>query len=130
MSVCFNPINLKTSSKKNMTYRYQTPIYLFCKIDTNKIKDIIKYTLIDINDLSVFGYNNQEEEFWAKKIINNNYLLHFTIKIESYNSHESTLVISSLVGNETEIKKIIESIKEMINLYESSAFIRNCVHNL
>jgi hypothetical protein len=130
MTACFNPINLKNSIRKNVSYRYIPNISIVCNINKNKIYDIIKFTFLDISELTVFGYNNYSEEFWGKKIIKNSYLLHFTIKIQSYGYEESALIISPLVGDDNEINMIVKSIHEMVELYQSSSFVKSCIDNL
>lgn len=130
MSVCFNPINLNTfSPRKNIDFRYIQNIYLNCNINKHNLLDIIKFTFLDYCNLTVFGYNNINDEFWAKKICKNNYLLHFTLKIKSLDFEHSLITISPLVGNDEEIKIIYDNIKNMIDLYQSSVIIKQHIDN-
>ena len=121
MSVCLNQINLKTFNSRNkFAYKYMPSINIYCNINKNKLIDIIKYTFLECCNLSVFGYNNTTDEFWAKKFKNFDYLLNFTLKIISIDYNNSFIVVSPLVGNNTEIVKLIDNINKILNLYKNN----------
>jgi hypothetical protein len=121
MAVCLNQINLNTfNSRKNFAYKYIPNINIYCNINKNKLIDVIKYTFLEYCNLSVFGYNNRTDEFWAKKFKNCNYLLNFTLKIISIDYNNSFIVISPLVGNNNEIVKLVDNINKILNLYKNN----------
>ena len=120
MSVCFNPYNIKTfTNKQKIKYKYIQDIKLHCNINKDFLYDIISFILAGYLDLSVIGYNNHAEEFWAKKVINNIYLLNFTLKIKSYGYENSVIIISPTVGDELEIKNLKQKFTDMLKLYDS-----------
>lgn len=121
MSVCFLPYDMKINSiDEKIKYRYMPKISIPCNMSKNKLSEIIQYSFIGFNDFSVFGFNTINEEFWAKKFNKNKYLLHFTMCIQSYGYENCSIVISPLVGNDTEIMLLYNKIKEIVNLYEPS----------
>jgi hypothetical protein len=128
MTACLIPFCLKkTTSRDPLRYRIIPKISICCDIDKNKLSDIIQFSFAQKGDLSVFGYNTHCDEFWAKKIVKDEFLLHFTLNIKSIGYENSNIIVTPIVGNDKEIKNLILYIKEMIDLYESSNFIKHCV---
>jgi hypothetical protein len=131
MTACLIPFCLKkTTSRDALRYRIIPKISICCDIDKNKLSDIIQFALIEKGDLSVFGYNTHYDEFWAKKIIKNEFLLHFTLTIKSNGYENSNIIINPIIGNDKEIKILISYIKETIDLYKNSNFIKYCVDKI
>ena len=98
-------------------------ISICCDIDKNKLSDIIQSSFTQKGDLSVFGYNTHCDEFWAKKIIKDEFLLHFTLTVKSIGYENSNIIITPIVGNDKEIKNLLSHIKETIYLYKCSNLI-------
>ena len=123
MIACLVPFSFKKiSSRDALRYRIIPKISICCDIDKNKLYDIIQFTFIKKGDFSVFGYNTHSEEFWAKKVVKDEFLLHFTINIKSDGYEKSNIIVKPIIGSDKEIKKLVSDIKEMIILYESSNF--------
>jgi hypothetical protein len=128
MSACLHPINLKNLTRSHkFKYRFLSKISIHCDIDRNKLSDIIQFSFSQKGDLSVFGYNTISQEFWAKKIIKDDFLLHFTLTINSIGYESSNIIITPILGSDKEIKNLVHNVKEMINLYEDSNFIKHCI---
>jgi hypothetical protein len=128
MIACLVPFSFKKiSSRDALRYRIIPKISICCDIDKNKLSEIIQYTLIQKGDFSVIGYNTHSEEFWAKKIVKDEFILHFTLNIKTEGYEQSNIIVKPIIGNDKEIKNLVSEIKEMINLYESSNFIKHCV---
>ena len=128
MTACLVPFSFKKiTSRDALRYRIIPKISICCDIDKNKLSEIIQFTFIQKGDLSVFGYNTHSEEFWAKKIVNNEFLLHFTLNIQSNGYQNSNIIVTPIIGNDKEIKNLVSDIKEMVNLYENSNFIKYCI---
>lgn len=126
MNACLIPFTLNNMThKQEILYRIVPKKNIYCDIDKNKLADIIQFTFSQKSDLSVFGYNNKSQEFWGKKIIKNEFLLHITLTIKSVSSEKSNIIITSIIGNDKEIKNIISVIEDMINLYKKFNFITN-----
>ena len=126
MTACLIPFSLKKiTSRDPLRYRIISKISISCDIDKNKLYDLIQFTFIKKGEFSVFGYNTHSEEFWAKKIVKDEFLLHFTLNIKSDGYEKSNIIVKPIIGSDKEIKNLVSDIKEMINLHESSAFNEN-----
>ncbi len=124
MTACLIPFSLKKiTSRDALRYRIIPKISICCDIDKNKLSDIIQNSFTRKGDLSVFGYNTYSDEFWAKKIIKDEFLLHFTLTVKSIGHENSTIIITPIVGNDKEIKNLLSHIKETIFLYKCSILI-------
>lgn len=120
----------KHTSKKSLTYGIIPNISICCDIDKSKLLNIIQFTFTQKGYFSVFGYNTNNEEFWGKKYIKNEFILHFTLTIKSTDYENSNIIINPIIGSDEEIKKLVFDIKEMINLYKNSNFIKHCVDEI
>jgi hypothetical protein len=124
MTACLIPFSLKKiTSRDALRYRIIPKISICCDIDKNKLSDIIQSSFTQKGDLSVFGYNTHYDEFWAKKIIKDEFLLHFTLTVKSIGYDNSNIIITPIVGNDKEIKNLLSHIKETIYLYKCSNLI-------
>jgi hypothetical protein len=124
MTACLIPFSLKKiTSRDSLRYRIIPKISICCDIDKNKLSDIIQSSFTQKGDLSVFGYNTHYDEFWAKKIIKDEFLLHFTLTVKSIGYENSNIIITPIVGNDKEIKNLLSHIKETIYLYKCSNLI-------
>ena len=124
MTACLIPFSLKKiTSRDSLRYRIIPKISICCDIDKNKLSDIIQTSFTQKGDLSVFGYNTYSDEFWAKKIIKDEFLLHFTLTVKSIGHENSNIIITPIVGNDKEIKNLLSHIKETIYLYKCSNLI-------
>ena len=124
MTACLIPFSLKKiTSRDSLRYRIIPKISICCDIDKNKLSDIIQTSFTQKGDLSVFGYNTHYDEFWAKKIIKDEFLLHFTLTVKSIGYENSNIIITPIVGNDKEIKNLLSHIKETIYLYKCSNLI-------
>ena len=124
MTACLIPFCLKKiTSRDSLRYRIIPKISICCDIDKNKLSDIIQSSFTQKGDLSVFGYNTHYDEFWAKKIIKDEFLLHFTLTVKSIGYENSNIIITPIVGNDKEIKNLLSHIKETIYLYKCSNLI-------
>jgi len=88
-----------------VAHYYRHPICIVSKINKHKIVDILDIFLKNYINLSVFGYNRKETEFWGKIICKNVCLFHFTLKINMCNNNYSTIIITHLNGDDNEFKK-------------------------
>jgi hypothetical protein len=126
MTACLIPFSFKNLSHRDaLRYRIISKISICCDIDKNKLYDLIQFTFIKKGEFSVFGYNTHSEEFWAKKIVKDEFLLHFTLNIKPDGYEKSNIIVKPIIGSDKEIKKLVSDIKEMINLHESSKFNEN-----
>jgi len=83
MSVCFQPINLKSFSlRENFKFHYISDLVIDCNINRDTLMEVIQFTFAEKCGFNAFGYNMRSQEFSAKKIIKNKFLLHFTINVQ------------------------------------------------
>ena len=128
MTACLVPFSLKKISPRDaLRYRIIPKISICCDIDKNKLSDIIQLTLTQKGDFSVIGYNTHSEEFWAKKIVKDEFLLHFTLNIKTEGYEQSNIIVKPIIGNDKEIKNLVSYITETIDLYKRSNFIKYCI---
>ena len=101
MSACLHPFNFKKLTRSHVfKYRFLSKISIDCDIDKNKLSDIIQFSFSQKGDLSVFGYNTTSQEFWAKKIIKDEFLLHFTLSINSLGYESSNIIVTPILGSD------------------------------
>jgi len=90
-------------SRKLTVFKYSPNIISNYKLNKYKLSYIIEKILIEYKKFTAFGYNRETEEFWAKIIKKNDYVLYFTISIEHINETNSKIIIQPLVGDITNI---------------------------
>lgn len=115
--------------KDSITFYNIQEMYVTCNINKNVLIDIIKYTF-SYYKFTVFGYNKQSDEFWAKKIVKDKNVLYFTINIKYYDSNLSYFILTPKIGKYIEYKNLLYEITENIELYKKSNFIKYCVRNI
>jgi hypothetical protein len=124
MTACLIPFSFKNlTHRDSLRYRIISKISICCDIDKNRLYDLIQFTFTKKCDFSVFGYNTYSEEFWAKKIVKDEFLLHFTLNIKNDGYQKCNIIVRPIIGSDKEIKKLVSDIKQMINLNESYNFI-------
>jgi hypothetical protein len=120
MAVCFTPYNVKTfNNRQKIGYEYIHDIKFKCNISKPLLTDIVSFMLARYLELTVIGYNSRTDEFWAKKIVGNIYLLNFTLSIKLYEYDTSEIIIKCSVGNNLEITNLINKITNMLKLYDT-----------
>jgi len=125
-SLCIKPIYKKNNDinfqQNNLLFyqtrlcRYIPSISIYCNINIEQLIDFIQFTFFKEYKLSVFGYNNRENKFWAKKIINNNCILYFTLNILYCNNNRSKVTISPIIGNDIEIQMLINTFTNLCKI--------------
>jgi hypothetical protein len=127
MSICYQESSFKipSSNRRKIEYRYAPSLSIMCSIEKTKLIDIMKNIFVKYCDISVFGYNVQADHLWGKKIKNGVCYLHFTLSI---NEISSNIIITPLIGSESEFLDLFCIIKDTINLYQTSDFIQYCIH--
>ena len=119
MSVCFQPINLKTFSlSDNFKFHYISDLVINCNINRDTLLEVIQFTFAEKCGFNTFGYNIRSQEFSAKKIIKNKFLLHFTINVESCDMNSSKIIITPFVADVNELTKTLNTIYDIVNLYQ------------
>ena len=121
MSVCFNVINFnKSLTKYDVKYRYANELIIIYPINKQSMCEIIQYMLSDYVNITVYGYSNELQELWGKQIKQNNLLLYFTMKICMIDNDTTKLIITPLVGDIIEYKKLTHIIKKYYIKYKEN----------
>jgi hypothetical protein len=121
MTVCFQPINLKTFSLKDkdkLKFHYISDLVIGCNINRDTLLEIIQFTFADKCCFNTFGYNIRSQEFSAKKIIKHKFLLHFIIKVQFCDLNSSKIIITPIVADINELSKTLNTIYDIVNLYQ------------
>ena len=120
MSVCFQPINLKSFSlRENFKFHYISDLVIDCNINRDTLMEVIQFTFAEKCGFNAFGYNIRSQEFSAKKIIKNKFLLHFTINVQFCDLNSSKIIITPFVADVNELPKTLNTIYDIVNLYQS-----------
>ena len=120
LSVCFQPFNLKTFSlRDNFKFHYISDLVIYCNINRDTLMEVIQFTFAEKCGFNAFGYNMRSQEFSAKKIIKNKFLLHFTINVEFCDLNSSKIIITPFVADVNELTKTLNTIYDIVNLYQS-----------
>lgn len=124
MTVCFLPYqnNPKTTIKK-VRFRYIQPITLLCNIHIEQLYEIIVKNLEYNEDINVYGFNKKTNEFWGKRIIKSVNKLHFNLAIHKKDCSQSYIIITPIVGTDTEIEKLLDNITGFIRLFEKQKMV-------
>ena len=124
MMVCFKPIAFNSKMREKSAF-YYTPEMLFkCNINKDKLIDIIKDTFTEKGRFNAFGFNKSTEQFWAKKFVNNKFLLHFTLNIKYCDIDSSSIVINLLVADDKELTKLLSIVESIIIMYQTKTYIK------
>ena len=120
MSVCFQPINLKSFSlRENFKFHYISDLVIDCNINRDTLMEVIQFTFAEKCGFNAFGYNMCSQEFSAKKIIKNKFLLHFTINVQFCDLNSSKIIITPFVADVNELPKTLNTIYDIVNLYQN-----------
>lgn len=120
MSVCFQPISLKSFSlRENFKFHYISDLVIDCNINRDTLMEVIQFTFAEKCGFNAFGYNMRSQEFSAKKIIKNKFLLHFTINVQFCDLNSSKIIITPFVADVNELPKTLNTIYDIVNLYQS-----------
>ena len=120
MMACFQPIDLKKVSKKDkLKFQYISDLVINCNINRETLLEVIQFTFAEKCGFNAFGFNMRSQEFSAKKIIKNNFLLHFTINVQFCDLNSSKIIITPFVADVNELSKTLNTIYDIVNLYET-----------
>ena len=124
MSVCFNSIDFNKSLTKSIVkYRYANAITQIYPLNKYLICEILKFMLSDYINITVYGYSSEYEEFWGKQIKQNNLLIYFTIKFCIIDNNTTKIIITPLVGDVSEYKKLTHIIKKYYIKYKECKLV-------
>jgi len=102
--------------KQKIQIQYFPKMYLTCNLDMDILLEIMKVVLVEQFNLTVFGYNVMNEEFWGKSITKERILIYFTIQLTYLDENITKLTITPVIGTEKEFYRLILVLREKIYL--------------
>jgi hypothetical protein len=124
MMACFKPIILNSKFREKHAVYYIPEMMFKCNINRDKLIEIIKFTFTEKGRYNAFGFNKTTEEFWAKKIIKDKFLLHFTLNVKYRSSDTSDIIINLFVADDKELTKLLSIVESIIILYQPKPTIK------
>ena len=124
MTACFKPIVMNSRFREKSQFYYIPEMLFKCNINKDKLEDIIKLTFTEKGCFNAFGFNKSTQEFWAKKFINNKFLLHFTLNVIYCDINSSNIVINLLVADNKELTKLLTIVESIIILYQTKQILK------
>jgi hypothetical protein len=112
-------INYKKPTKKAFVRRQRTVLKKYSILSSaskNIICDIINIIFNEFCQLDVYGYNKLNDEFWGKRGAK----LYFRLELKELDKKNTTIIINPVIGDEDEVKKLLNGIKDSIELYETT----------
>ena len=110
--------NNKNNKTALLYFRYIQPITIICNINCLILNDLVFNILANDCDLNIYGFNRINGEYWGKKSEKSVTKMHFTLTIYKKDYITSYITISPIVGNESEIQKIMFIFVKILKLYE------------
>jgi hypothetical protein len=130
MSVCYYPVQQKSTSSNNKLERFRiiNEINLTYNLDKSVFDKIMQRVLIEFCESTVLGYDRYLDKYWCKKINKGICKLHVEIIVNFKDYDFSEIRIIPLVGINDDIKTFIFDFHESIQIYKTSNFIRDILH--
>ena len=121
MPACFLPNdNKKNKSTVDTKYRYIKPLKFTCNVRTEVLYEIFQKRLNKINEINIYGFNTSTNEYWLKKIIKSESKLHFNISINKKSLSSSYVIITPILGTDTDINILTIKIINMLKIYDKN----------
>jgi hypothetical protein len=109
-----------STPRSPIKFKYFKNIIISCEINKDDFEKNITYLFSSYYKMQAFGFTQETQEFWCKKIINNICVLYFKCYIQYDGKYNSSIIIKPLIGTEIEFKKLEKNIKEYIILYKNT----------
>jgi len=100
---------------KFVKYRNIDPIHIKCELSTEILEQIFMNQLCKSCKLAAFGYDKLGDKYWGKKTDTKCCSLYFVLSITYIDSNISLITIEPIIGNNTEIKTVLNGIKNITN---------------
>ena len=109
-----------STSRSPIKFRYLKTITISCDINKDDFEKNITYLFSSYYKMQVFGFRQETQEFWCKKILNNLCVLHFNCYVQYNGEYNSSIIITPLIGTDDEFKKLKKNIQNYITLYKNT----------
>lgn len=123
----FRPLPNSFSPSKIMKKPIYNDTTFSCYMNKQSIDKIMQQILIEFCNSSVIGYDKFEDKFWCKKFYKSRCDFHIELKIIRKDKNTSYISIKSIMGNIHLIDLFIGDLKESLELYRTSTFIKSCI---
>lgn len=100
--------------------------YLKIQISKFELERIINQLLIDFCEMTVIGYNKNEDNYWCKKYNNNICVMFLKLLIRQLGNNYSEIIIFPIEGD---INDFVFDLHIAIKLYKTSKFIKNLIQS-
>ncbi len=130
-------INIKMSSTIYQTYStsifeikssygfQRKEIKLNYYVNKREIEKIIQRILIDFCNISILGYDKNEDTYWCKKYNGSSCILYIKFRIHLISFDLSEISIAPILGDKTDINIFVYDFNDAMQMYKTSNFIKN-----
>lgn len=121
MTACFLPNDSnKNKSIFGTKYRYIKPLKITCNVSIEILFEIFQKCLNKITEINIYGFNPRTNEYWLKKINKCESKLHFNITIIKKDKLSSFIIITPILGTDSDINMLIIKIINMLKIYDKN----------
>lgn len=115
----YNIFGCKIEQHKDMD-----DIKIYWNVSLGMADKLIKKLLLEFCDISVLGYNKLTNKYLGKKYGGSICVLLVEVKINEISEDLVEINVVPLMGNIRDIKVFISDLRESINAYKCSGFVR------
>ena len=121
MTACFLPNDgKKYKSIFGAKYRYIKPLKFTCNISIEILFEIFQKCLNKISEINIYGFNSRTNEYWLKKINKCESKLHFNISIIKKDKSSSYVILTPILGTDSDINMLTIKIITMLKIYDKT----------
>ena len=107
--------------------RLNKELNIYSYVSKHIMETIIKYILTDYCNATVIGYEKESNKYWCKMYKGPICRLHIELEIISNKLDTSQIIINPIYGTDKLIANFVTDLKETLELYQSSSFIKSCL---
>ena len=121
MTACFLPNNGKKSkSKFGYIHRYIKPVSISCNVNIEFLYELLQKSFKKFTEINMFGFDSRTNEYWLKNINKYESKLHFKISIIKKEKSSSLIIISPILGTNSDINILTIKIINLLKIYDTN----------
>jgi hypothetical protein len=120
MPACFLPNGEKYKSVIGTKYRYIKPCKFTCNVKIENLYEILQKGLKKISEINIYGFNSKTNEYWLKNINKCESKLYFKISIIEKEKTSSYIIITPILGTDTDINILTIKIINLLKIYDTN----------
>jgi hypothetical protein len=129
MSLCIYPTHSTSNFELRSPDRFRgNEIKLNCFVKKSELDKIIQHILIDFCNITVLGYDKNEDTYWCKNYDETSCILYIKIQINFNSFDSSEISILPITGDKNNIHMFIYDFNDAIQMYKTSNFIKSLLH--